>query len=216
MRPKIGISKWGHSGYYQMIYYAGGEPVGISTHTLLANFDKLQGLVIPGGVDVCPDWYGEKPKRTTQSGNLDRDALEIALIRRAIDNDIPVLGVCRGHQLLNVALGGSLVQHIDNHVTDKHLVKINSNSKHLSFIGNDFWVNSLHHQAIDKLGKGLKVVAKAQDGTIEAVESTQHPFVVGVQWHPEMSCNTKFEQNMQILVEKFVKSKGENLATSTK
>ena len=118
--------------------------------------------------------------------------------------DIPILGVCRGHQLLNVAMGGTLIQHIDNHVGQGHPVHLRK-SRVFNYINEkELMVNSLHHQAIGRLGNGLEVIALAHDGTIEAVESPNHTFVVGVQWHPEMYYLNHFVESMNILWKKFI------------
>lgn len=182
----------------------------ISARTLLSQFDRIHGLVIPGGRDVSPSWYGKRPHPQTQVADLDRDSLEMALIRRALEKDIPVLGICRGHQLLNVTLGGTLHQHIQHHNGNTHSVQINERSRHLGYLYHDdepFMVNSLHHQSIAELGKDLRPIAVAYDGTVEAVESLKHNFVLGVQWHPEMYVRPKFHEEMQYVMHRFVKAR---------
>ncbi len=214
-RPrKIAISEWGHSGYYQAIKRAGGEPVIIKPDTPLSEFEKCKGLIIPGGRDVDPAWYGEKPHDQTQISDIGRDALEIALIRRAMKHDIPVLGVCRGHQLLNVATGGTLIQHVSGHVSHVHPVWISTKSRLMDFIndvtdGDVFRVNSLHHQVVGAIGKDMRAVAFSAtgDGLVEAIESMKHTFVLGVQWHPEMFVNAEFSNLMDELLYNFANVK---------
>lgn len=204
-RPKIGISMYGHMGYDAAIQRAGGETVVIRPNTPLKVIDNLAGIVIPGGQDVCPIWYGEKVDKKTQNPNQERDALELAITKRAIAKDIPFLGVCRGHQVLNVALGGTLIQHIDGHILKDHLATMSADSKLLDVEKfPSLNVNSLHHQAVGKVGDGLIVVAVAMDGTVEAIERPENRFVLGVQWHPEMHANKDFDNAMSALWRRFV------------
>jgi gamma-glutamyl-gamma-aminobutyrate hydrolase PuuD len=158
----------------------------------LLGFD---GLVLMGGTDVNPARYGEERGPRTDEPDDARDELECALIEEALVRDLPILGICRGLQILNVQHGGSLVQHIEGHqvrTADKglpvHCVEIVSDS-HLAVIAGSklkWEVNSRHHQAIARLGEGLIVSARdPRDGTVEAVERPDKRFVVAVQWHPE-------------------------------
>jgi len=159
------------------------------------SLEGFYGLVLMGGVDVNPALYGETPGPLTEQPDDDRDKLEYALIAAALDRDLPVLGICRGLQILNVQQGGSLVQHIPGHRvrTDDlglpaHSVEIAPDT-HLAVIAGSKrkWnVNSRHHQAAARLGSGLVVSARdPRDGTIEAIEKPDRRFVVAVQWHPE-------------------------------
>ena len=206
---KIAISRWAHEGYYDLIERNGGEVVIVTEDTLLENFGKVAGLVIPGGRDVSPKFYGEKIQSRTQSPDNHRDRLEIAFVNEALKRDIPILGICRGHQVLNVAMGGTLIQHINGHVGHNHRVQIMNGTRHFGHIKNhDLKVNSLHHQAIKDLAPGLRIAAVGmEDNVIEAVEGKEHSFVVGVQWHPEMSPTPRFRREMDTLVKKFINSR---------
>jgi putative glutamine amidotransferase len=167
----------------------------VSAGTLL---EELDGLILMGGSDVSPKFYGEEAINEDRHGDEPRDKYELSLLDAAITRKIPVLGVCRGLQLLNVFLGGSLYQdlgiqipHSDQHRNwdvyehNLHHVAVEPGS-HLANIYPDGGnVSSIHSQAIKDLGKGLVVEARAEDGTIEAVRSTTLPNVSAVQWHPE-------------------------------
>jgi putative glutamine amidotransferase len=161
--------------------------------------DRLGGLMIPGGPDLHPAAYGEEPHPCLGPTEPDLDAFELELVRRADARAMPILGVCRGMQVLNVARGGSLVQDIPDEVgTDlqhrqeqhgrhpTHDIEVVADSLLERVLGeNGHPVNSFHHQAVKQLGEHLRPVAFAPDGIIEAVEATDRPFVVGVQWHAE-------------------------------
>jgi putative glutamine amidotransferase len=155
-----------------------------------ATLDGFAGLYLTGGADVNPAFYGEEPQPLTEKPDASRDALERALIGQAMERRLPVFGICRGQQMLNVALGGTLAQHIDRHsykdTPEVHPVEIRPGTRLASILNAPGqMVNSMHHQAIGRLAPGLKVSATAPDGTIEAVELEGAPFVVTVQWHPE-------------------------------
>lgn len=160
----------------------------------------LDGLLLAGGADIDPATYGQIPHAETQETAPERDAFEIALTRCAIERDVPVLGICRGMQLINVALGGTLTQHLPEHLGHEEHRKVMG-----SFDGSDHDVEVLdgtlamrvigaarhgtkshHHQGVERVGNGLRVSATAAaDGLIEAVELPGRSFVLGVQWHPE-------------------------------
>lgn len=207
-KPVIATTTWAHSGYLAALHGVGAQPLVVDEGTLLSVFDKCQGLLIPGGRDVCPAFYGERLGQRTMPGDEARDSLELALIERAIRNDMPFLGVCRGHQLLNVAMGGTLEQHINQHNGVSHDVVFNTKSRHFRYISNRarMKVNSLHHQAVGVVGNDLLVSAKAFDGTIEAIEGKKQKFVVGVQWHPELQNTETFNREMKELWYRFVHS----------
>jgi putative glutamine amidotransferase len=150
-------------------------------------------IIIPGGADVDPVHYGARAHARTDAGAAMRDVRELAAVRWAVENKLPVLGICRGAQVLAVACGGTLVQHIpdvrsaDNHEGRTHGVKIVRGSR-LERVGTDTGqVTSLHHQAVKRPGKGMVPVARSDDGIIEAIESADPTqWLVGVQWHPEI------------------------------
>lgn len=199
-RPVIAIPRWRAPTwertlhYYRSISHAGGQFV-------IAEDDCLPqsagGLLLTGGVDVNPALYGEKRGPETDRPNRARDANELKLLGEALDRDLPVLCICRGHQLLNVAFGGSLLQHIRG---DPHRAQASGESRwhdvtvvgrtrlaRIYGAGVTMRVNSRHHQGVtsDRLAPGLAVAARSADGFVEAVESEAHRWVVGVQWHPE-------------------------------
>ncbi len=162
----------------------------------------LDGLVLSGGVDVAPRHYGEAPQRPEWAGDAIRDRYELTLLRAMLDADKPVLGICRGHQLLNVELGGTLYQdvptmmpgaivHRDPDVYDglAHPIDIEPGSSLSRIYGNltRATVSSVHHQAIKRTGRGVVIEARAADGVIEAIRVDGPTWVRGVQWHPEWS-----------------------------
>jgi gamma-glutamyl-gamma-aminobutyrate hydrolase PuuD len=182
--------------YVEALLAEGIEPVLISPGDPVP--EEFQGLLLMGGSDVNPALYGEARNSSTESSDDARDALELTLIRKTLDRDLPLLAICRGLQILNVAHGGSLIQHLAtadrhrirpaNRGLPAHPVEIDSGTRLACIIGEPLHleVNSRHHQAIARLGDGLRVSAHdPQDGTIEAVERPDKRFVIGVQWHPE-------------------------------
>jgi putative glutamine amidotransferase len=155
--------------------------------------DAVDAVVVTGGCDVEPGRYGATQARETGPIDPVRDATEIALCHAVIDRDQPTLCVCRGIQVLNVALGGTLVQHVPEHSRDDryndtvHEVTLDSGSRIAKALGrSSLGVNTLHHQTIERLGDRARAVAWADDGTVEAIEVEGAPHVLGVQWHPEM------------------------------
>jgi putative glutamine amidotransferase len=161
--------------------------------------DGLDGLIITGGRDVGPESYGQQPHPATDESvaeNRLRDALECALVEGAIERGLPLLGICRGAQVINVALGGTLHQHLPDVIGHDHHQKGNAvfstssvrtvpGTRLASVIGESSDAQCYHHQAIDKLGAGLIVSAQDDDGVIEGVEIPGDNFVLAVQWHPE-------------------------------
>jgi putative glutamine amidotransferase len=209
MKPLVGITSdyqpdkanyFLTEAYVQAIASCGGIPVILppiedgSPQTVLA---PLDALVISGGdFDLDPELYGESRHPRLGSLNPRRTNYELQLLQAALARDLPLLGICGGLQLLNVAFGGSLYQHLPaqlgsqiEHEQDDvlaHAVSIEPQSILYSILQTPrVMVNSTHHQAINRLGRGLKPVAWAPDGVIEAVEEPNHHFVLGVQWHPE-------------------------------
>lgn len=189
--------------YSRAVARAGGIPVVIPNattsghpHDLLA---RLDGLLLSGGYDVAPDLYGERKVNDTVEVDSERDAAEMALIPKAIEIGMPILAICRGIQVLNVALGGTLIQDIPSQVetsichsqkADRHVavhrVSVEAGSRLCDALGTErLDVNSFHHQALKRAAAGLRVTAAAPDGTIEGVEGIGEGFLLGVQWHPE-------------------------------
>ncbi len=182
--------------YADRIVEAGGVPVLLPTGSPASVLSLVDGLLLTGGGDVEPRRYGAEP--APESGGIDpeRDGTEVALLDEARSRRLPVLAVCRGIQILNVARGGSLVQDLARVTVEPHLVierrteavhsvRIDPASSLRRILGQDrVATNSLHHQAIDRLGRELVAVAWADDGTIEAVEDREAE-VTGIQWHPE-------------------------------
>ncbi|MHA7879246.1 MAG: gamma-glutamyl-gamma-aminobutyrate hydrolase family protein [Saccharospirillum sp.] len=174
------------------IRLSGGQPVQLRPGDDLGR--RFQGVVVTGGHDVHPTLYAEEPE-VAPNYDQQRDGFESAMIDQALDRSLPLLGICRGAQLLNVRLGGSLFQDINpmRRLTSKRRsllplkgVTIAADSHLLAhWHGRRVRVNSLHNQAIKQLGQGLSVVARDQDNIIQAVESRDRPFLLGVQWHPE-------------------------------
>lgn len=161
------------------------------------SLDDVSGLLLTGGEDVNPERYGETREPETEEPDDERDAIELQLIAEALRRDLPILGICRGLQILNVQHGGTLVQHIrsverhrrrtPDRALPAHAVQIQPASLLASVAGSESWqVNSRHHQAVKQLGDGLVISARdAEDETVEAIERPDKRFVVAVQWHPE-------------------------------
>ncbi len=164
--------------------------VGIRAVEDAVTLEGLDGLMLAGGTDVDPALYGAERQPETGDPDRDRDGIEIRLVQEAVARDIPVLAICRGLQVLNVVQGGSLVQQIEGHkcpeLSDAHAIRIEGGSRLQSILGRgELLVNSRHHQCVDRVANGLAVVARAEDGVIEALEMPGKRFVLAVQWHPE-------------------------------
>lgn len=212
-RPLIGLTAyiehvqylaWTHEAsllpnvYVDAIIRAGGIPVLLppvqdATEVLIA---ALDGLVLSGGGDIDPANYGQTPHPINYGTRPERDAFELSLLRGALKEDLPVFAVCRGMQVLNVAFGGSLTQHLPDRVGhDRHRprpgvfgpvrVRLDARSRVGAIVGTEVQVQCAHHQALGRVADDLTVVGWAEDGTVEAVELAGHGFVLGVQWHPE-------------------------------
>lgn len=193
------------AAYTQAIINAGGIPLmiplGLDPNAWVQIFDTVDGIMLPGGGDVSPASY-DRPVETKLRGmDVDRDMFEIWLIHAAIAQKKPLLGICRGHQVINVALGGTLWQDVPSELPsdvhhDTQGIPARSHISHTATVDPDSRlgrslqervvnVNSIHHQAIRELGEGLVVTAVSPDNLIEGIELPDHPFAVGVQWHPE-------------------------------
>jgi len=196
--PLIGIASLTSGSYIRAVREAGGIPVVLPNTD--GNADRindylalLDGLLMPGGADIPPSEYGEAPHETVALLDEDRFHFEKALIHAWIERtDKPLLGICLGNQWINVSSGGSLIQDIPsefkgNHRDTTHLIAVEPDSRlGRIFCETTLTVNSLHHQAVRNVGKGLRIVARCPDGIVEAVESTDPDrFLIGVQWHPE-------------------------------
>jgi gamma-glutamyl-gamma-aminobutyrate hydrolase PuuD len=155
--------------------------------------DALDGMLLSGGGDVEPGRFGQEKHAKTAGIDLERDELELRMVREALADGVPMLGICRGAQVLGVALGGTLAQDVPelspnalSHADAQHAVTVACGSRVGEILGCErLEVNSCHHQANDSLGDGVRAVAWSDDNVIEAIEVADRPFVVGVQWHPE-------------------------------
>jgi putative glutamine amidotransferase len=184
--------------YVRAVEHAGGRPLLVppSAGAIQETLDALDGIIFSGGGDLDPEVYGADPHPETKEIYPERDKAELALLQAALARDMPVLAVCRGSQVLNVARGGDLVQHLpeivghDRHrhahpAMADHEVTVEGESKLGSILGDRAPVKSSHHQGFGKVGEGLREAAWAEDGTVEALEDPSHRFALGVLWHPE-------------------------------
>jgi putative glutamine amidotransferase len=191
--------------YVQAVAAAGGCPVLVPLGLIPEQLDnlltRLDGILFTGGGDIDPSFYNTAPHPKVGDVDLDRDSVELYLLERAVDQEIPFLGICRGLQLVNVGLGGTLYADISmqragslrhDYYPDyprdylAHRVDLRAGSQLAGILGESpLEVNSLHHQGIDRLAPGLAPIASAPDGIVEAVELPEHPFGLAVQWHPE-------------------------------
>jgi putative glutamine amidotransferase len=220
-RPIIGITcsrsvdgRWsdysrGHfmefafDAYSQAVLNCGGAPLLVpitqDRSSLAAICSRLDGLILTGGPDINPRFYKEEPRQGLQDVDEAQDQMELELVQQALAADMPVLGICRGLQILNVAMGGTLYQDIMHQVPKacnhapradrgvvSHKITIEPDTRLQSILQRrSLWVNSKHHQAVNRPALGLSVGATATDGIIEALEAPDRSFVIAVQWHPE-------------------------------
>ena len=223
MRPVIGITtyvtpaKWGYwdleaslipHNYVRAVEEAGGRPLLVPpiNEGIEETLDSLDAIVFSGGSDLDPAHYGEEPHPETFGIREERDRAELELMKAALGRDMPVLGICRGVQVLNIARGGNLIQHLpeivghEGHKHDPpgsfsdHDVEIEPDTTLAKILGDRHPMKSHHHQGLDAVGKGLRVSAHAEDGSIEGVEDPEHRFAVGVLWHPEAGEDRKLFQ----------------------
>ena len=208
--PVIGLTSYGRDqagayalpvDYIDSIVRTGGAPVLLPPGKgMLDVAERLDGLILSGGGDLDPARYDGAQHESMYMVDGDRDAGELALANHAVQRQLPCLCICRGAQVLNVALGGTLIPHLPERVGDGfahrvpprrpafHEVHINSGSRLACVLDGDHaFVASWHHQAVDRIGEGLHISARAPDGTIEALELPDHPFLIAVQWHPEIT-----------------------------
>ena len=214
MRPVIGITSYAQEAswgvwrlpaaliplaYVDAIEQAGGRAIVIppAEDDVEETLDALDAIVFSGGADVDPARYGADRHAETDTPQARRDAGEMALLHAALERDMPTLAICRGFQLLNVARGGDLIQHLPEEVGHDvhkqvpgefavHPVEVKEGSRLGAIVGSTSRVTSHHHQALGSVGEGLVESAWAADGTLEGVEDPSRRFVVGVQWHPEV------------------------------
>lgn len=207
IRPDNGLDyHYVYSRIVSAVVEAGGIPVMLPTdmpeEATRALYASVDGILFPGGGDVDPEFYGAERHPATQTPDVSRDKLELDLVRWAVTDDLPLMGICRGNQVLNVALGGTLVQDIPSEVETEikhdtlnrpegrtirvHTVAVQPDSRLAEILqGTEFKVNSLHHQSVEKPAPGLNVLATSPDGVIEAMEVPNKRFAFSVQWHPE-------------------------------
>ena len=213
MRPVIGITTYAEQArfgswdvpaaiipwsYVAGVERAGGRALLVppSHDGVDETLDALDGILFSGGSDLEPSLYGAEAHPETTGTRPERDRAELALMQAALDRDLPMLAVCRGFEILNVARGGDLVQHLPDIVGDDrhkqtngvfadHDVEIDEDTRLGSLLGQRAPVKSHHHQGVDRLGEGLVETARAPDGTIEGLEDPSQPFTLAVLWHPE-------------------------------
>jgi putative glutamine amidotransferase len=174
------------------------------------SLDVVEGLLLSGGGDVDPSLYGDDD-RYCENVSLERDRFELDLLKAAIEKNLAILGICRGHQIINVYFGGTLYQDLERelgikgHSKDKgdsyHPIELKEDSKLGSLLGKITTVNSSHHQAVKELGEGLRVVAKSPDGVVEALEHTEYRKLLTVQWHPERWEHPSSEKVLRLFLE---------------
>ena len=210
MKPIIGVTMTMNKGQYAIneayvksIIQAGGIPLMIPLgveEDALAIVDKIDGLLITGGVDVHPHFYNEEPHQHLGDVMLERDQVELKLTQVAFERKLPIFGICRGIQLLNIALGGTLYQDIPTQYKGSpilhqqkakrgevcHFIEIKQGSQLAKIVGKErVAVNSFHHQGLKDVPEIFTITAQSSDGMIEAIEMKDYPFCLGVQWHPE-------------------------------
>ncbi len=187
--------------YTDCVIGAGGAVVGLppqppSPEAVARVLDGIDGLILTGGKDVDAALYGERAHPENDAPRPDRDAWEIALVRAALERDLPVLGICRGLQVLNVALGGTLIQHLPDVIGSNRYSYGNAEfadnpvltvpgTRVAEILGESVTVKSYHHQALDRVAEGLTVSAHGDDGIVQAVDIDRMTFGIAVQWHPE-------------------------------
>lgn len=230
MKPKIGIVICGFieqkqfvsNAYIQSIRYSGGIPIIlplVRSDEMLKEYVYLcDGFLFCGGNDITPLLFGQEPLQGNGRTNITLDLFQIRLMRQILKTKKPIFSICRGMQILNVACNGTIIQDISHHTVSSlnhmqisdsrqdvsHKIKTKPGTMLRKYIGRYLYVNSFHHQAVNKLGENLMISASSSDGIVEAIELTDHPFAIGVQWHPESMYRTSSE--MRILFQNFISS----------
>ncbi|XVN42260.1 MAG: gamma-glutamyl-gamma-aminobutyrate hydrolase family protein [Candidatus Rickettsia vulgarisii] len=212
--------------YTDAIIAAGGVPLLLpyQSETIDLIIRLVDGIIIPGGdEDIHPKFYEPEHAEDVIISNEERDNFEILVLKKSLERNIPILGICRGMQLLNVIFGGTLIKHIPDHIKStkqsiiinheqpspknivSHLINIKKGTKLAKIANNQLqtMVNSTHHQSINRIGHDLIISALAEDSLVEGIESTKHKFVIGVQWHPEYLNNNGIDL---ALFKEFVKT----------
>lgn len=221
--------------YSEAVTAHGGIPVFLAYHAeVVSNYiDHLDGLIISGGdFDIDPGLFGEKKSHPSVTTKPERTQFEWAITKQAYDTGMPIFGICGGMQLLNVIMGGTLIQHIPAeidkplphvqtlpHYDPSHPILLEEKSKLFTTLAGTkkLMVNSTHHQAVKKLAANFKLAAEAPDGVIEAFEDKKHPFCVGVQWHPEYQTNPLDKGLFDTMIKTAKKyNKKKNAPTKTK
>ncbi len=218
MPPLIGITTYARdeeqrfslpAAYVDAVRRAGGIPVllppGEPESAVL--LERLDGLIFAGGGDVDPAWYDGKLHEAVYNVDAERDRSEIDLAKKVVQSQLPVLGICRGTQVINVALGGTLIEHVPDEVGEavahrlpprrptEHPVQLEPRTKLAAILGQaEITPASWHHQAVRRPAPGMRVAARAPDGVIEALEMPDHPWLIAVQWHPELGTDAVQER----------------------
>ena len=204
--------------YSRAVVEAGGLPILLphEPDSAAAYLERLDGLILTGGdFDVDPACFGAETRHPTVKTKDRRTAFEFAVTRGALERDLPVLGICGGEQLLNVVLGGTLIQHIPDEIEDAlaheqpnprdeagHEVRVIEGTRLHAIVGADtLSVNSAHHQAVKETGEGVVVNAIAPDGVIEGIEDPRRRFCIGVEWHPEFAISTGDEKIFKAFID---------------
>jgi putative glutamine amidotransferase len=236
MRPLIGVTAYAEQArfgawdvptafvplsYVRAVEEAGGRALVVppAVDGVEETVEALHGLIFSGGADLDPELYGDEPHEETFGVDPIRDRAELALLTAALERDLPVLAICRGSQVLNVALGGDLEQHIpaqlghDEHkqvagTFSEHPVEVLPGTRLHEIVGGDSRIKSHHHQGFRRLGTGLREAARAPDGTLEAVEDPSRRFALGVLWHPEADEDRRLFEALVVEAEAYRAERG--------